>query len=817
MDRLPIEPVLPEIRARLAVNTNAVLVAQPGAGKTTCVPIALLGEQWLGDRHIVMLEPRRLAARAAAARMAETLGQRVGETVGYAVRLERKISRRTRIEVVTEGVLTRRLQSDPELAGVGLLIFDEFHERNLEGDLALALALDVQRSLRADLRILVMSATLDETRLCAYLGNAPVIAAPGRLYLVKTCYGDRPQRSEIARGTARAVLRMLPESRTGILAFLPGEGEIRRCAAELSAAVLPSDARVMPLYGAMTLADQVDAIRPAATGLRKIVLATTIAETSLTIEGIDVVVDCGYKRVPHFDPASGMTSLATIRVSQASADQRRGRAGRLGPGLCYRLWPEEETRALKAHDAPEIFQADLAPLALELAAWGIADPSSLSWLDPPPQAAFAQARDLLSSLDAIEKGGRITETGKVMTSLPLHPRLAHMVVAGRAQGAGALAADLAALLAERDILPRNADADIALRLSELKQRRGNDRIRDAARQLRSIARIEGGEEAEVSIGVLVALAWPDRIAKARGTGGRFHLAGGGGAILAEHDALAREKWLAVATTDGASGDQRIFLAARLTLDEIEQHFASHIETRDTIGWDHRAEAVTTSRQRKLGALVLAETPLTEPDPERVAVAMIVGIRMMGLDALPWKEAGRNILARVRFLKRVFSEKALPDLSETALATTLDLWLKPHLAGMTRKAHLQQLDMPAIVRNLVPHELLAHIDRLAPTHIGIPSGARIAIDYETDGDPILRARLQEMFGLSATPLIAQGRARLRIELLSPARRPLAVTQDLASFWANAYPEVRAEMRGRYPKHRWPENPLAAPPVKPGKLR
>jgi ATP-dependent helicase HrpB len=805
MERLPIDAVLPEIRAALAERTSAVLVAEPGAGKTTRVPLALIDGTWLYGRRIVMLEPRRLAARAAAARMAETLGEPVGETVGYVIRLERRISARTRVEVVTEGILTRRLQADPELKDTGLVIFDEFHERSLDGDLGLAMALDVQRSLRPDLRILIMSATLDETRLSAYLGNAPVIAAPGRVFPVATRYGDRPQRAEIARATARAILKALPEMRTGILAFLPGEAEIRRCAGEFSSAALPGSVQIMPLYGAMPLDEQMGAIRSPATGTRKIVLATTIAETSLTIEGIDTVVDCGYKRVPQFDPASGMTALATVRVSQASADQRRGRAGRLGPGLCVRLWPEEETRALRPHDVPEIFQADLAPLALELAAWGITDPSALSWLDPPPQAAFAQARDLLSSLDAIDGERRITADGKAMAALPLHPRLAHMVVAGKEHRSGALAADLAALLSERDILPRDTGADITLRITALRQGRSNQRIRDAARQLRSISGIDGNSEAELSVGVLIALAWPDRIA------------GGGGAILPEYDPLAREKWLAVAMTDGATGDQRIFLAARLTLGEIENHFASHIETRDTIQWDDRAGAVVMSRQRKLGALTVSEAPLANADPERVAEAMTTGIRAMGLAALPWSDPVRNLLARIRFLKRVASEEPWPDLSEETLATTLDQWLKPYLAGMTRRSQLDRLDLLTIIRNLIPHTLLRRLDRLAPTHVAIPSGASIAIDYDTEGDPILRARLQEMFGLTETPQIAEGRAKLRIELLSPARRPLAVTQDLKSFWINAYPEVRAQMRGRYPKHPWPENPLAAPPVRPGRVR
>jgi ATP-dependent helicase HrpB len=814
--KLPIEEALPRLGGALAEERRAVLVARPGAGKTTRVPLALSGADWLSGR-IVMLEPRRLAARAAAARMAETLAEAVGERVGYTVRFERKVSSRTRIEVVTEGVLTRRLQADPELSGIGLLIFDEFHERSIDGDLGLALALDVQRALRDDLRILVMSATLDEQRLSAHLGGAPVIAAEGHLFPVATTYADRPDRRDIAAATARAILRQTFETRMGILAFLPGEAEIRRCAQKLATSQLPSDMRLRPLYGAMPLSEQLDAIRPAQQGQRKIVLATTIAETSLTIEGIDTVIDSGYKRVPRFDPASGMSSLATVRVSQASADQRRGRAGRLGPGRCIRLWPEAETKALRLHDTPEIFQADLAPLALELAAWGVADPAALAWVDAPPAAAFAQARDLLRSLDAIDAGGRITASGKAMASLPLHPRLSHMLIGGKELGAGARAVKLAALLSERDILPRDSGADLALRFSALEQGRGGERLRQAVRQIKSTGGIAEGGESEISLGLLVALAWPDRIAQARGAPGRYLLAGGEGARLPIHDPLAREKWLAVALTDGSAGDQRILLAAPLTLEEIEGQFSDHVVQRDVIAWDHREEAVRMARERNLGSLTLAVTPLASADPAAVADAMIAGIHEMGLSALPWTDAARSLVARVRFAKRLLPSEPWPDLSDATLLPTLHEWLKPYVAGMTRKSHLERLDLDLIIDRAIPPGLRNRLDRIAPSHIQIPSGAHVPVDYGTGGDPILRARLQEMFGLAETPRIGEGRTKLRIELLSPARRPVAVTQDLASFWRNAYPHVRAEMRGRYPKHQWPENPLAAEPVKPGKVR
>lgn len=820
MSDLPITAILPSLAKALASHANVVLAAEPGAGKTTRVPLALLAEPWLEGRKIVMLEPRRLAARAAASRMAQTIGEPVGATVGYAVRLDRKVSARTRIEVVTEGILTRRLQTDPALADVGLLIFDEFHERSLDGDLGLALALDAQSALREDLKILVMSATLDEARLASHLGNAPVISAPGRTFPVETRYGDRPERPTLARDMARAIRGHLGEARGGILAFLPGEAEIRRTEEALKEGPLAANARVMPLYGAMALADQDQVLKPAPAGTAKIVLATTIAETSLTIDGIDMVIDSGLKRSPRFDPATGMTSLATVRVSQASADQRRGRAGRQGPGICIRLWPEQEMRALKAHDEPEILIADLAPLALELANWGVKDAAALRFLDPPPAAAFAQARDLLGELDALDASGAVTQMGKMMARLPLHPRLAHMIVRARELKAGAAAADLAALLSERDLLGREAGADLGERLAAL--RRGSinkalrERIKSAARQIRGIADI-GDEDGGLSPGVLVALAWPDRIAQARGARGRFRLSGGGGAVLAEHDPLAREPFLAVATTDGASGDQKIFLAAALSREDIETIFPGHIGETDIVRWDSRAQIVVANRQRKLGALILEDRPLAMPDPGKIAEAMTKGVAEMGLAALPWSDAAQTLRARLRFLRRVLPEEGWPDLSDETLLATMSDWLTPYLAGMARRAHLERLDMFAIISGLIPHELKRRLDKLAPRHVAIPSGAYITIDYEGDGDPVLRARLQEMFGLAETPRIADGKALLRIELLSPARRPLAVTQDLRSFWANAYPQVRAEMRGRYPKHPWPEDPMNTPAVKPNRVR
>ncbi|MGB8316046.1 MAG: ATP-dependent helicase HrpB [Aestuariivirga sp.] len=811
----PVDDVIPQLSEALALGPAAILVAEPGAGKTTRVPLKLLASPWLGQRKIVMLEPRRLAARAAAKRMAETLGEAIGETVGYTVRLDRKVSARTRIEVVTEGILTRRLQSDPELKDTGLVIFDEFHERSLDGDLGLALTLDMQRSLREDLRLLIMSATLDAARLAAHLQGAPVINATGRVFPVETRYLDKAERRTISADAAKATQLALRESKQSILVFLPGESEIRRTEDLLNGASLPANVAVRPLYGAMGFAEQDAALLPAAEGMRKIVLATTIAETSLTIEGIGTVIDTGFKRSPRFDPATGMTALETVRVSLASADQRRGRAGRLGPGVCYRLWPEAETRALAAHDQPEILVSDLTPLVLELAAWGVHEPSSLSWLDSPPAAAFTQAQDLLKRLEALDAEGRITAMGRAMVKVPLHPRLAHMVIKGNELGAGETAAELAAFISERDGLGRDAGCDIASRLAAT---RGNARVRiqASARQIRQILSIKA-DTADISEGVLTALAWPDRIAQKRGGERRYRMSGGGGAVLPEHDGLAKQEWLAIATTDGASGDQRIFLAAPLTLAEIEAHFASQIETVEKVAWDSRSQSVIATRARKLSALIIEERPLADADPQATAAAMAQGIAGMGLRVLPWKDGVTHFRAQVMYLRRLLPEDGWPDLSDEALLLSLNEWLTPYLAGITRKAHLERLDMFAIIKGLVPYDLQRQMESLVPSRIEVPSGAHVAIDYETDGDPVIRVRLQEMFGLARTPTIARGRAQLRIELLSPAGRPLAVTKSLETFWTNGYPDVRAELRGRYPKHSWPEDPLSAPPVKPRRLR
>lgn len=810
----PVDAIVPELAAVLAAQACAVLVAEPGAGKTTRVPLALRDAAWLQGKKIVMLEPRRLAARASAKRMADTLGEAVGETVGYTVRLERKVTARTRIEVVTEGILTRRLQSDPELSDTGLVIFDEFHERNLDGDFGLALTLDVQRSLRPDLKILVMSATLDTEALTRHLGGAPLIQASGRMFPVAVTHLERPSRFSLVDDTVKAILRALREVKGSILVFLPGEGEIRRAAEALGKEGLAPGIDVRPLYGALSFAEQDEAIRKPEAGRRKIVLATTIAETSLTIEGVEAVIDTGLKRAPRFDPASGMTALETVRVSQASAEQRKGRAGRLGPGACYRLWPEAEMRALAAHDAPEIRVADLAPLVLDLASWGVTTVDGVPWLEAPPLAAFAQAQELLQQLGAVDGAKAITAHGKAMARLPLHPRLAHMVVKARELGAGRAAAETAALISERDGLPREMSADIETRLLHLRGA-SRDRIRQAARQVIDLLKLSD-DTAEISHGVLLALAYPDRIAQRRGTA-RFRMANGGGAVVADHDSLAKADFIAIALLDNAQADAKVFLAGVLNLAEIEKHFGDLITVKTRSGWDTKQNAVIAAQTRMLGALVLSEKPLPAPDPEALSEGLLAGVRQMGLSVLPWSEGVQSLRQRVQFLARTMPDAGWPDLSEAALAATLETWLLPYLSGMSRKSDLVRLDLLHILRGLLPHELASKLDALAPLRMEVPNGAHYRIDYDTDGDPVLRVRLQEMFGLHAAPQVAGGRAKLRIELLSPAGRPVAVTQSLETFWTNAYPDVRKDLRGRYPKHYWPENPLEAQAVAPRRLR
>ncbi|HEX7967922.1 MAG TPA: ATP-dependent helicase HrpB, partial [Stellaceae bacterium] len=731
--------------------------------------------------------------------------------------------------VVTEGILTRLIQDDPGLDGIGMVIFDEFHERSLDADLGLALALETRRHLREDLRLLVMSATLDGEPVARLLGGAPVVTSVGRSFPVALRYLERPAPDRAEAAVATAIRRALAEEEGSLLVFLPGGAEIRRVARLLDGAELGPEVIVAPLYGDLPQDAQDEAIRPAPEGRRKIVLATPIAETSLTIEGIRVVVDSGLMRAPRFEPRSGMTRLKTMRVSQASAEQRRGRAGRLAPGICYRLWREQEQAQLRPYNAAEILEADLAPLALELARWGDDDPATLAWLDPPPAAAYAQARELLHALGALDGGGRITAHGRAMATLGLHPRLAHMMLAARNEGRGRLAASIAALLGERDFLkaaPGQRDADLRWRIELLRDRgqardlprgvaldRGAlERVRQSARQFERQLRPSDAEEPEPGdTGRVLALAYPDRIAQRRpGSPGQFLLSNGRGAELPPADPLAAAEFLAVADLDGERRVARIFLAAPLTRAEIEADFADTIEAVENIAWDDRQEAVLARRQERLGALVLSDEPLADPPAERVTAALLDGIRRLSLAALPWTREAEGLRRRVLFL-RGLDGTAWPDLADAALLATLDQWLGPYLGGIMRRAQLARIDLAAVLRDRLTWEQQQALDHLAPTHVTVPSGSRLPIDYGAGVVPVLAVRLQELFGARETPSIARGRVTLLLHLLSPAGRPLQVTRDLAGFWTGSYPAVRSEMRGRYPKHPWPEDPLAATPT------
>ena len=843
---LPIDAVLPDLAAALGSGTSAVLQAPPGAGKTTGVPPALLDAPWLTGKQIIMLEPRRLATRAAARRMSNLLGQGVGGTIGFRVRGETRVSGATRIQVVTEGILTRMLQSDPSLDGIGLVIFDEFHERSLDADLALALTLETRDVLRADLRVLVMSATLDGAGVARLLGDAPVITSEGQAYPVETRYVERRSDARVEDAAASVVRRALADDEGDVLVFLPGAAEIRSVHDLLVSGELPSRTRVRPLHGTMSPADQDDAILPSPAGERKVVLATSIAETSLTIDGVRVVVDSGLSRLPRFSPRTGMTSLATVRVSRASADQRRGRAGRVAPGLCYRLWAEHEQHHLVAHSSPEILEADLAPLALELAAFGVEVPATLRWLDEPPPAAYAQARELLVELGALESvsgsptGGRITPRGRRMASLPLHPRLAHMVVEAEALGALPLACDLAALLSERDPIrgdPASApDADIESRLALVRQRAhtlppGQSANGDALRRIRAESArlrsalggkraVEAGRAAGAddtsAAGLLLAFAYPDRIGQLRTPrSGRFLLRNGNGAALSGAQSLSDSAYVVAAELDGRRPESRIFLAARVELSELERHFADQITLDQEITWDARERAVVARERECLGAIVLAERSLRQPDPEGVSAVLLDGIRQAGVDALPWTDGARTLRQRLAFLHRV--DSSWPDVSDAALRETLGAWLGPALGGARSWADIARTDLAGALLATLPWERRAAIDELAPTHIVVPSGSRIPIDYSDPSAPVLAVRLQEMFGLADTPRIARGAVPLTVHLLSPAHRPVQVTRDLAGFWRTSYFDVRKEMRGRYPKHYWPDDPMQAEPTRKAKPR
>ncbi|SDL02402.1 ATP-dependent helicase HrpB [Catalinimonas alkaloidigena] len=844
---LPIETLLPDLRDALRVHAAVVLQAPPGAGKTTLVPLALLHEPWLVGRKILVLEPRRLAARAAARRMAQLLGENVGETVGYRVRLQTVVGPNTRIEVVTEGILTRLLQDDPALEEVGIILFDEFHERSLQADLGLALARQSQQVLRPDLRLLVMSATLDADPIAVLLANgsekAPLLTSEGRSYPVETLYLPREDHDRIEKQVVRAVAVALREHPGDALVFLPGAAEIRRVATHL-AELGNTSWEVYPLYGDLSPEMQDRALAPAGNGSRKVVLATSIAETSLTIEGIRVVVDSGLSRVPRFNPRTGLSRLETVRVSQASATQRQGRAGRTAPGWCYRLWTEAAHAGLAPFNAPEILQADLAPLALELAVWGIRDPGELAWLDAPPAGTFAQARALLHSLDTLDAAGKVTSHGQQMATLGLPPRLAHLVLRGKEIGQTALACHLAGLLLERDPLrapqPELLDIDLGIRLEALaataKGRapsqwagmqadrgalaRAWEQAQHLARQLGERRLVPDPDPA--AAGLLLAFAYPDRIAQRLGqptqatSTERYRLRSGPTAQLTGHQSLGRAEFLVAAHLDGRGNAARIFLAAEITKQELYTHFKEEIERAEAVRWDAAAGVVRAQATERLGALVLQEKPLAQTGEVAVREALLDGIRQTGLQVLPWDDGTEHLRARLGFMRQVVGDP-WPDVSDAALATHLDDWLGPFLVGMQRLDDLRRLDLAEALLSPLAWTQRQELDRMAPSHLVVPSGSRRPLDYSNPAAPVLAVRLQEVFGMLETPRIADGRVPLMMHLLSPAGRPVQVTQDLHSFWRTTYFDVRKDLRGRYPKHHWPDDPLAATPTARAKRR
>jgi ATP-dependent RNA helicase HrpB len=846
---LPIDAALDDLARTLQARNVAVLVAPPGAGKTTRVPLALLDEPWAKGKKIIVLEPRRIAARASAERMAQTLGERAGDTVGYRVRFGSKVSRATRIEVVTEGIFSRQILDDPELSGVAAVLFDEFHERSLDADLGLALARDAQTGLREDLRILVMSATLDGARIAKLLDDAPVVASEGRAFPVETRYLGRKVDAPLERQMADAIATALRADPGSVLAFLPGAAEIRRTQNFLEERIHDKAIEIVPLFGALDAGVQDRAIAPAPRGSRKVVLATSIAETSLTIEGVRIVVDSGMARVPRYEPDIGLTRLETVRASRAAVDQRRGRAGRTEPGICYRLWDEPQTASLAAYTQPEILSADLSSLVLDLAQWGVSDPSGLAFLDPPPAPAWKEAKSLLAELGALDPDGRITSEGNSLRALALPPRLARMIVDSARLGAGAEAAEIAAILTERGLGGDSVDLDVRLdqfrrdrsqRVASartLAQRWSQQVASDAAASSRSPlagseasqarSRGRGGgstSEAgirgtptpspqgggEISTGVMLAFAFPDRVAKNRGNGS-FVLANGRGAAVEQTSALARAPYIAVGELTGTAASGRILLAAPITQEEIEQRFADQIESAEEISFDRGAMALRARRKRTLHAITLAEAPMTLSPSAETARIFADGLVAAGLDKLPWSRALKQWRDRVTFLRKAEGEN-WPDLSDNALAAQRDAWLVPALYDKISLKEFSAGDLSDALMTLLPWELRARLEREAPTHFEAPTGTQLAIDYEAEQGPTITVRLQELFGLNTHPSIAKGQVPLVLELLSPAQRPVQVTRDLPGFWRGSYAAVRTDLRGRYPRHPWPEDPANAMPTR-----
>ncbi len=847
---LPIFSIIPQLRDTLQEKQTAILSSPPGSGKTTVVPLTLLEEEWLSGRSILILEPRRLATRMAARRMAVILDEPVGQTVGYRVRFDSTVSSATRIEVVTEGILTRRLQSDPELEGVGLVVFDEFHERSIHADLALALCLDVMNGLRNDLKILIMSATLDVENITGLLGDAGIVCGEGREYPVDIRYTENKvqrSRSGTLPGTTfsffqcvsqmkNAIVEAAQHEHGDILAFLPGAGEIRKTAEQLSEWATKEGITLFPLHGTLPKKLQDKAVQPDPEGKRRLVLATSIAESSLTIEGVRIVIDSGWSRMQRFDPNSGLSRLTTVRVSKASARQRSGRAGRMEPGVCYRLWGKQINQELKPHSRPEILDADLAWFALELALWGVAEPDKLQWLDLPLDGHFSQAVNLLTNLGALDHHGLITPLGKRMATLPVHPRLARMLVAAEQKGDAKQACDIAALITERDVFRSKGEkspTDIEARLHVLDEYRSAKKrtsshsqvdpaacamVDKAARQFMRMLHSSKSTKNALSVGALLAYAYPDRIAQLRPSShDRYLLANGRGVCLPEGDHLVNTPYLVAAHLDAGHTDGRVYLAASIIEDELFTVFKDTIQRIENVFWDNKLEEVVMTRQDRLQQLVLTSSPLVQVEQEAMQQAMLEGIRQMGTDSLPWNKEARTVQARIMLLREHQPEIPWPDCSDQTIADNLADWLAPYLPGITRRRHLSNLDMAAILKGKLDWNLQQQLDEKAPTHIRVPSGSNKKLDYSTDGPPVLAVRLQEMFGLPDTPCICRGQVKVMLHLLSPAQRPIQITQDLKGFWNNTYPEVKKELKGRYPKHHGPDDPWSAAPTSRAKSR
>lgn len=812
---LPIRDAIAELRETLAKENVAIVHAPPGAGKSTLLPLALFEEDFLGQQKILMLEPRRLAAKTIAMRMSDLIDEPVGQRVGYRVRFEQRVSEATQIEVLTEGILTRILQNDQELQGVGMVIFDEFHERSIHADLALALCREAQKVLRPDLKILIMSATLNTEQLKTLL-KAPIISSLGRQYPVDVRYGDGIDVRMVSELVSRRVSLAAKEEEGDILVFLPGEAEIRRCEADLKR-MLPSF-EIHPLFGMLAPSRQMAAIYPSKRGKRKVVLATSIAETSLTIEGIKIVVDCGLGRKSKFDPRSGLSRLETVNISTDSADQRAGRAGRLSPGVCYRMWSKADHLRMQIHDIPELLEADLASLILELAQWGVNDPKQLDWLNPPPPGHVAQARETLETLDAL-KLGRITEHGKKMLALPCHPRLAHMLLLAESDSSRKLACDVAAILEERDPLPRDSGIDITLRIEALRRYRQtkNDasrmgRIEKVAESYLRMFELEAdnGPVDAYDCGLLIAHAFPERIASSRpGNNSQFQLANGRYAQAGPKDYLGHEPWLAVAHLDARDGLGKIFMAAPLNPKDL----APLVKTEKIITWDTRKGGLIASMDLRIGSIILQSKPLPEPDPSFLKAAICKALREEGANLLNWDEATQNWQNRVLSLRTWQPANGWPEVSQESLLMTVDEWMDGHLEGVKKPEDLKKIKLIEILPYTLTWEQQQALDEYAPKAIEVPSGNKIPLSYHANGDaPTLSVRLQQVFGLAETPRVNKREIPVVMELLSPASRPVQTTRDLKNFWDSTYFEVRKELKRRYPKHSWPDDPWTAPALK-----